>query len=125
MNFGGILMKINPKNQQNCLYLQSLCFTIKLPNIRNNYLTQHKLEIGRCTCILSKNKIKLQPVPLPMPLEALLIPENLTDSDSDGIGRGTGGNFIFLFMYFSVGSVLATPFDIFCSNFVCRFVRTV
>ena len=80
-----------------------------------------------------------------MPLEALLIPDNLTDSDSDGIGGGTGCNLIFLlcrllvvgpvlrwlalfiysFIYFSVDGVLATPFDIFGSNFVCRFVRTV
>ena len=88
-----------------------------------------------------EKNIKLQPVPPPMPLEALLIPDYLTDSDSDGIGRGTGCNFIFLLcrllvvgpvlkwlallMYFSVDSVLATPFDIFCSNFVYRFVRTV
>ena len=57
--------------------------------------TQHKLEIGRSTCILSKNKLKLQPVPPPMPLEALLIPENLTDSDSNGTSGGTGYNFIF------------------------------
>ena len=33
--------------------------------------------------------------------------------------------FIYLFIYFSVDGVLATPFDIFGSNFVCRFVRTV
>ena len=58
---------------------------------------QHKLEIGRCTCILSEKIIKLQPVPPPMPLEALLTPDNLTYSTSDGIGGGTGCNFIFLF----------------------------
>ena len=60
--------------------------------------TQHKLEIGRCNCILSKKNIKLQPVPPPMPLEALLIPENLTDSDSDGIGGGISCNFIFFLL---------------------------
>ena len=33
--------------------------------------------------------------------------------------------FMYLCIYFSVDGVLATPFDIFCSNFLCRFVRTV
>ena len=61
-----------------------------------------------------------------MPLDALLVPNNLNDSDSDGINGGKGCNFIFyLCIYFSVDGVLATPFDIFCSNFVCRFARTV
>ena len=69
-----------------------------------------------------KKKIRLQPVPPLMPLEALLIPENPTDSDSDGIGGGTGCNFIF---YFSVFTLLATPFDILDSNFVCRSVSTI
>ena len=63
-------------------------------------------------------------MPPSMPLEALLIPDNLTDSDSGGIDEGTDCNFI-LFIYFSVDGVLATPFDIFGSNIVCRFVRTV
>ena len=63
--------------------------------------SQHKLEIDRSTCILSKKNIKLQPVPPPMPLEALLIPDNLTDSDSDLIGGGTGCNFIF-FIYLCI-----------------------
>ena len=88
-----------------------------------------------------KKNIKLQPVTPLMPLEALLIPVNLTDSDSDGINGGTGCNFIFLLcrllvvgsvlkwlalcMYFSVFTLLATPFDIFGSNFVCRSVSTV
>ena len=60
-----------------------------------------------------KKKIKLEPVTPLIPLEALLIPVNLTDSDSDGINGGTGCNFIFyLFMYFSVFTLLATPFYI-------------
>ena len=33
--------------------------------------------------------------------------------------------FMYLFIYFSVFTLLATPLDIFCSNFVCSFVRTV
>ena len=33
--------------------------------------------------------------------------------------------FMYLCIYFSVDGVLATPFDILCSNFVSRFVRTV
>ena len=57
--------------------------------------TQHKRQIGRFNCILSKKNIKLQPVPPLMPLEVLLIPVNLTDSDSDGIDGGTGSNYIF------------------------------
>ena len=69
-----------------------------------------------------KKNIKLQPVTPLMPLEALLIPVNLTDSDSDGINGGTGCNFIF---FLSVFTLLAAPLDIFGSNFVCRFVRTV
>ena len=35
--------------------------------------TQHKRQIGRCNCILSKKNIKLQPVPPLIPLEALFI----------------------------------------------------
>ena len=63
-----------------------------------------------------------------MPLKALLIPENQNDCDSDGIGGGTGCNFIFfmyLCIYFSEFTLLATPLDIFSSNFVCRSVSTV
>ena len=76
-----------------------------------------------------KKKIKLQPVTPLMPLEALLTPVNLTNSDYDGINGGTGCNFIFLFiylcMYLSVFTLLATPFDILSSNFLCRSVSTV
>ena len=89
-----------------------------------------------------KENIKLQPVTRLIPLEALLIPVNPTNSDYDGINGGTGCNFIFfllcrllvvgsvlkwlaLCMYFSVFTLLATPFDIFSSNFVCSSVSTV
>ena len=63
-----------------------------------------------------------------MPLEALLIPDNLTERDSDGIEGGTGCNFIFciylcIIYVLPVDGVLATPLDIFGSNFVCA--RTV
>ena len=64
--------------------------------------SQHKRQIGRCNCILSKNNIKLQPVTPLMPLEALLIPVNLTDSDSDGINGGTGCNFMFFNLKFRI-----------------------
>ena len=32
---------------------------------------------------------------------------------------------IYLIIFFFLDGVLATPFDILCSNFVCRFIRTV
>ena len=71
--------------------------------------TQHKRQIARCNCILSKKNIKLQLVTPPMPLEALLISENLTDSDSDGIGEGTGCNFIFFQHILTIFMSLSIP----------------